>query len=153
MEVDDQNNGSGKREAQNKGEKHGNLNLNMDLQDNIFDDNNSQTNAQIISSMICDNEIGDTEITNNDSESDIEMQIESLHNDNEGSGIETGHSKLNPDGIIFCPPKRFNNITIANNYPKDLNFVYANLQGMLESCHFDEFTNELNRTKMCTFVL
>lgn len=48
---------------------------------------------------------------------------------------------------IFCPSSHFNNIYACNLFPRNINFVYSNLQGMLEGCHFEEFTNEVSRTR------
>lgn len=53
---------------------------------------------------------------------------------------------LNPNVMPFCPSKKLNNILTANNFPKNLNFVYSNLQGMLEACHYDEFINEISKS-------
>lgn len=54
---------------------------------------------------------------------------------------------LNPHANYFCPTKKYNNIHFGNNFPKNLNFIYTNLQGMLEACHFDEFKNEVCKSK------
>lgn len=56
-------------------------------------------------------------------------------------------SNLNPIAQHFCPSKQFNNIHTMNNFPKNLNFVYGNTQGLLEGCHLDEFSNEISKTK------
>lgn len=55
-------------------------------------------------------------------------------------------SNLNPYANHFCPTKSLNNIFTLNNFPKNINFVYANVQGYLETCHMDEFMNEISKT-------
>lgn len=56
---------------------------------------------------------------------------------------------LNPLANIFCPSVSSNNISIFNNFNHNshINILYANLQGMLESNHFDEFKNEIGYVK------
>lgn len=61
--------------------------------------------------------------------------------------------ELDPVASIFCPSKRFNNIYTANKFPRNINFVYSNLQGMLEAGHFDEFINEISKTKHIHFCV
>lgn len=54
--------------------------------------------------------------------------------------------RLNVNANIFCPSKNNNSIIACNRFPKDLNVIYCNLQGMLEGCHFDELKNEISKT-------
>lgn len=54
---------------------------------------------------------------------------------------------LNPTAEVFCPSKRSNNIASMNNFPRNVNLIYSNLQGMLEGCHLEEFRNEIVKTK------
>lgn len=59
---------------------------------------------------------------------------------------------MNTNAIIFCPSASKNNIRILNNYPKNINLIYANLQGMLEACHLDEFKIEIMKAKNLDFI-
>lgn len=59
---------------------------------------------------------------------------------------------LNPNASIFCPSKHTNNIETLNKFPRNINLVYSNLQGMLQGCHFDQFSNELGRNKNVQFI-
>lgn len=45
-----------------------------------------------------------------------------------------------------------NDISSVNNFPRNVNVIYSNLQGMLEGCHFEEFRNELNKAKNVHFI-
>lgn len=56
------------------------------------------------------------------------------------------HTALNPLSSLFCPSRKLNNIYFGNSYPGNFNLVYANLQGMLENCHLDEFMNEVSKS-------
>lgn len=60
-------------------------------------------------------------------------------------------SSLSPMASPFCPTGSLKNVLIANRFPTNMNFIYSNLQGMLEACHFDEFLNEVNKTKNIHF--
>lgn len=74
---------------------------------------------------------------------------ESIHI-NEINGI-SNISGLNPMASSFCPTGNLKNVLVANRFPTNMNFIYSNLQGMLEACHFDEFLNEVNKTKNIHF--
>lgn len=65
--------------------------------------------------------------------------------------LPMNHFKYNLDAEVFCPSKRRNNISTINNFPKNVNLIYSNLQGMLEGCHFDQFSNEINKVKNVHF--
>lgn len=98
-----------------------------------------------------------TEINNSVNES-REFGNESVHRTealDETANRNTSVGKFNTSAIPFCPSGKIRNVQIANIFPKNLNLVYANLQGMLEACHFDEFVNEISKTKnihMCPIV-
>lgn len=55
-------------------------------------------------------------------------------------------SILNPLAKYFCPTNTMNDIFAVNHFPKNLNFVYANLHGLLEACHLCEFVNKISKT-------
>lgn len=60
--------------------------------------------------------------------------------------------KFNFNAEIFCPTKRRNHISTINNFPKNINIIYSNLQGMLEGCHFDQFSNEISKVRNVHFI-
>lgn len=61
--------------------------------------------------------------------------------------ISNGNYALNPSSAIFCPTSRVKCVSQFNEFPKNFNLVYANLQGMFEACHFDEFRNAISKSK------
>lgn len=60
--------------------------------------------------------------------------------------IDINNKKLNRQAPIFCPSSKDNSIHVLNKYPKNINIFQINLQGMLESNHFDEFRNEVMKS-------
>lgn len=108
--------------------------------------------SNLENSVTINNEyILDTEIAHN-------ISISQLHLENELKAAEhqnTNSRELNALAVPFCQSSKLNGVLSANNFPKNLNLVYANLQGMLEACHFDEFVNEISKTKkihICAIV-
>lgn len=80
---------------------------------------------------------------------------ESIHQMEKTENQNNSNSELNASSMPFCPSGKIKNVQIANNFPKNVNLVYANLQGMLEACHLDEFVNEISKTKnihLCAIV-
>lgn len=73
--------------------------------------------------------------------------IDSFVNLSLNQSISDGNFVLNPSASIFCPTSKVKCVSRFNDFPKNFNLVYANLQGMFEACHFDEFKHAISKSK------
>lgn len=76
-----------------------------------------------------------------------ELNYDLNENLNETQMVSDGSSSLNPIAPIFCPTSSVKCVSKFNQFPKCFNLVYANLQGMFEACHFDEFKLAISGSK------
>lgn len=87
------------------------------------------------------------ELNINESQSS-ENQSTNLHTISDDMTLPKENAcSLNPHASIFCPTANVKCVSRFNEFRKNLNLVYSNLQGMFEAGHFDEFKNAIAKSK------
>lgn len=116
-----------------------NVNISEDINNTILN-----MNDEFIDPLNIDNMINDESVNN-----DGDHAQSNKHSNVSSMNLQ---DILNPNSNTFCPSKNINKLNAFKNNQNFSNLIFTNLQGMLEGCHFEEFTNEINKSKNIDFI-